>query len=223
MLPPFLPHLQASAVKGEDDEKLNKNEKIKSGGIIMNDLRLKLLKREIKEIQEGRIEFHKLGFQNRELLQETVKQITDVSGNGNKIIFKIGTSELIFGGSKMLPLKTVDADVFKFCRYIVDFVNSFFSDLNIGKINSIIEKLKNDGYSIKQDWHELRIKNNVAEVEVNLFDTMLLCTEYTLGDTTYLAGEVVKGKPDETFNKKLDWLFDEIEDIAYVTQVNEML
>lgn len=92
----------------------------------MNSLRLKLLKREIKKINEGRIEFHKFGFLNSELLQETVKQITDVNGVGNKIIFKIGTSELIFGGSKILPLKTVDADVYKFCRYIVDFVNSFF-------------------------------------------------------------------------------------------------
>lgn len=52
-------------------------------------------------------------------------------------------------------------------------------------------------------------KNKMAEVEVNLFDTMLLSTEYTLGDTTYL--------------KKLDWLLDEIEDIAYVTQVNKMI
>jgi len=196
--------------------------KIKSGGIIMN-LRLKLLKREIKEIKEGKIEFHKFGFLNSELLQETVKQITDVTGNGKKIIFKIGTSELVFDGSKILPLKTVDADVFKFCRYIINFVNSFFSDLNIGKINDIIEKLKNDGYSVKKDWHELRIKNNVAEVEVNLFDTMLLSTEYTLGDTTYLAGEVIKGEPDEKFNKELEWLHDEIDEIAYVTQVNEMI
>ena len=117
----------------------------------------------------------------------------------------------------------MDADVFKFCRYIVDFVNSFFSDLNIGKINSIIEKLKNAGYSVEKDWHELRIKNKVAEVEVNLFDTMLLSTEYTLGDTTYLAGEVIKGEPDEDFNKELDWLHDEIDEIAYVTQVNEMI
>ena len=186
-------------------------------------LRLKLLKREIKEIKEGKIEFHKFGFLNSELLQETVKQITDVTGNGKKIIFKIGTSELVFDGSKILPLKTVDADVFKFCRYIVDFVNIFFSDLNIGKINSIIEKLKNDGYSVKQDWHELRIKNNVAEVEVNLFDTMLLSTEYTLGDTTYLAGEVIKGEPDEKFNKELEWLHNEIDEIAYVTAVNEMV
>lgn len=183
----------------------------------MNSLRLKLLKREIKEIKEGRIEFHKFGFLNSELLQETVKQITDVNGDGNKIIFKIGTSELIFGGSKILPLKTVDADVYKFCRYIVDFVKSFFSDLNIGKINSIIETLKNDGYSVKKDWHELRIKNNVAEVEVNLFDTMLLSTEYAFGDKTYLAGEVIKGKPDKNFNKELDWLHDEIDEIAYVT------
>ena len=29
-------------------------------------------------------------------------------------------------------------------------------------------------------------KNKVAEVEVNLFDTMLLSTEYTLEDATYL-------------------------------------
>lgn len=46
---------------------------------------------------------------------------------------------------------------------------------------------------------------------------MLLSTEYAFGDKTYLAGEVIKGNPDKNFNKELDWLHDEIVEIAYVT------
>ena len=62
----------------------------------MNSLRIKLLKKEIKNIQEGKIEFGKHGFKNRKLLSETEKQVTDVAESENGIIFKIGTLELVF-------------------------------------------------------------------------------------------------------------------------------
>ena len=54
----------------------------------MNSLRIKLLKKEIKNIQEGKIEFGKHGFRNIKLLSEIANQVTDVAESENGIIFK---------------------------------------------------------------------------------------------------------------------------------------
>ena len=50
---------------------------------------------------------------------------------------------------------------------------------------------------------------------------MFLASEYNPENIMYV--ETVKGEPDEDFEAEIDWLGDEINDIAYVTQVNEMI
>lgn len=52
---------------------------------------------------------------------------------------------------------------------------------------------------------------------------MFLASEYNPENIMYVVAETVKGEPDEDFEAEIDWLGDEISDIAYVTQVNEML
>ena len=191
----------------------------------MNSLRIKLLKKEIQNIQEGQIEFGKHGFKNRKLLSETAEQVTDVAGFENKIIFKIGTSELVFDRSNKVQLKGIEpnSDVCFFCQNLAEFVTKYFSDLSIEKIYNIAEKIRNDGYNVEQDWYKMLISKGTAEIEVNLFDTMFLASEYNPENTMYVVEKTVKGEPDENFEAEIDWLGDEINDIAYVIQVNEMI
>lgn len=191
----------------------------------MNSLRIKLLKKEIKNIQEGKIEFGKHGFKNRKLLSETAKQVTDVAESENGIIFKIGTLELVFDKSSKVQSKGIElnSDVCFFCQNLAEFVTKYFSDLSIEKIWNIAEKIRNDGYNVGQDWHDMTISDSTAEIKVNLFDTMFLASEYNPENTMYVVGEMIKGNPDEKLDAEIDWLGDEIEDIAYVTQVNEMI
>ena len=191
----------------------------------MNSLRIKLLKKEIQNIQEGQIEFGKHGFKNRKLLSETAEQVTDVAGFENKIIFKIGTSELVFDRSNKVQLKGIEpnSDVCFFCQNLAEFVTKYFSDLSIEKIYNIAEKIRNDGYNVEQDWYKMLISKGTAEIEVNLFGTMFLASEYNPENTMYVVEKTVKGEPDENFEAEIDWLGDEINDIAYVIQVNEMI
>jgi hypothetical protein len=191
----------------------------------MNSLRIKLLKKEIKNIQEGKIEFGKHGFKNRKLLSETAKQVTDVAESENGIIFKIGTLELVFDKSGKIHSKGIElnSDVCFFCQNLAEFVTKYFSDLSIEKICNIAEKIRNDGYNVGQDWYKMVISKGMAEIEVNLFDTMFLASEYNPENTMYVAAETIKGEPDEDFEAEIDWLGDEINDIAYVVQVNEMI
>ena len=191
----------------------------------MNSLRIKSLKKEIKNIQEGKIEFGKHGFKNRKLLSETAKQVTDVAESENGIIFKIGTLELVFDKSSKVQSKGIElnSDVCFFCQNLAEFVTKYFSDLSIEKIWNIAEKIRNDGYNVGQDWHDMTISDSTAEIKVNLFDTMFLASEYNPENTMYVVAETVKGEPDEDFEAEIDWLGDEINDIAYVTQVNEMI
>ena len=178
----------------------------------MNSLRIKLLKKEIQNIQEGQIEFGKHGFKNRKLLSETAEQVTDVAGFENKIIFKIGTSELVFDRSNKVQLKGIEpnSDVCFFCQNLAEFVTKYFSDLSIEKIYNIAEKIRNDGYNVEQDWYKMLISKGTAEIEVNLFDTMFLASEYNPENTMYVVEKTVKGEPDENFEAEIDWLGDEI-------------
>lgn len=191
----------------------------------MNSLRIKLLKKEIQNIQEGQIEFGKHGFKNRKLLSETAKQVTDVAESENGIIFKIGTLELVFNKSGKVHSKGIElnSDVCFFCQNLAEFVTKYFSDLSIEKILNIAEKIRNDGYNVEQDWYKILISKGTAEIEVNLFDTMFLASEYNPENTMYVVEKTVKGEPDENFEAEIDWLGDEINDIAYVVQVNEMI
>ena len=76
---------------------------------------------------------------------------------------------------------------------------------------------------MEQDWYDMTISDSTAEIKVNLFDTMFLASEYNPENTMYVVGEMVKGNPDEKLDAEIDWLGDEINDIAYVVQVNEMI
>lgn len=191
----------------------------------MNSLRIKLLKKEIKNIQEGKIEFGKHGFKNIKLLSEIAKQVTDVVQSENGIIFEIGTSEMVFDGSNKVQSKGIElnSDICFFCQNLAEFVTKYFSDLSIEKICNIAEKIRNDGYDVGQDWYDMTISSGTAEIKVNFFDTMFLASEYNPENTMYVEAETVKGEPDENFEAEIDWLGDEINDIAYVIQVNEMI
>lgn len=191
----------------------------------MNSLRIKLLKKEIKNIQEGKIEFGKHGFRNIKLLSEIANQVTDVAESENGIIFKIGTLELVIGRNGKVQSKGIElnSDVCFFCQNLAEFITKYFSDLSIEKICNIAEKIRNDGYNVEQDWYDMTISDSTAEIKVNLFDTMFLASEYNPENTMYVVGEMVKGNPDEKLDAEIDWLGDEINDIAYVVQVNEMI
>ena len=191
----------------------------------MNSLRIKLLKKEIKNIQEGKIEFGKHGFRNIKLLSETAKQVTDVAETEDGIIFKIGTLELVFDKSGKIHSKGIElnSDVCFFCQNLAEFVTKYFSDLSIEKICNIAEKIRNNGYNVGQDWYNMTISDSTAEIKINLFDTMFLASEYNPESTMYVAAKTIKGEPDENFEAEIDWLGDEINDIAYVIQVNEMI
>ena len=191
----------------------------------MNSLRIKLLKKEIKNIQEGKIEFGKHGFKNIKLLSEIAKQVTDVVQSENGIIFEIGTSEMVFDGSNKVQSKGIElnSDICFFCQNLAEFVTKYFSDLSIEKICNIAEKIRSDGYDVGQDWYDMTISDGTAEIKINLFDTMFLASEYNPESTMYVEAETVKGEPDGNFEAEIDWLGDEINDIAYVIQVNEMI